>query len=119
MKTFKNLDELKAADVLILNDITSCMHEDDRALPFLSSIGGDVFVIETLEDLVDVKDSNGVSIADAVGIFDSVEVIGHADEYILCITINNNNGGPSYFIPKEVSDQCEHVVNSLELFEGF
>jgi hypothetical protein len=118
MIIYKNLEELKAADKNIYDNICDCVFPSDVKSEFMLIFGGDVHVIETAEDLSQIS-VGGVSLTDAVveG-FDVAEYVGTGAEYIMFVTINNNGGGPSYFIPKAVYDQNPNVEASLELFES-
>ena len=118
MITYKNLEELKSADKFIYDDICHCVFPEDVKAEFQWSIGGDVFVIESVEDLSQIK-VNDVSLNDAaVQGFDSVEYIGTDREFIMFLTINNNSGGPCYFVPKKIYEQNPNVEASLELYES-
>lgn len=118
MIVFKNLNELKKGPKPIYEDILECISPTDYKDPFLTSIGGDVHLVENLEDLSQIS-INGTSLNDAVvqG-FDAVEYVGTEDEFIMCLIINNNAGGPSYFIPRAVYSVQPNVELSLELFES-
>ena len=118
MKQYKNLEELKAADKFIYDDICDCVFPEDVKAEFAYSLGGDVHVVETVEDL-SAFNVNGVSLNDAVvpG-FDSVEYVGTDREFILFLKITSDSGGNCYFVPKAVYEKQPNVEATLELFES-
>jgi hypothetical protein len=118
MKEYKNLNELQVVDKLIVEDITHCIHSTDLEMQFVESIGGSVFVVETLEDLKLVKGAKDESVFDVVTVFDAVEMIGHDDEFMFFLNVNNESGGPCYYVPKAVYQQCQNCMDSHDMNNG-
>jgi hypothetical protein len=89
MKVFKNLKELATAPVEMLEEHKNIVFEEDLGGEFMMIFGGDWHLIETKEDLENI----------AEGPYDIVE---WKNELLMLVTINNNSGGPAYFIPRDI-----------------
>lgn len=118
MKEYKNLTELESAHKLIIEDITNCIFADDKKLEFVESVGGNVFVVETIEDLKEVKGAKGDSLFNAVTVFDAVEMIGHDGEFLFFLNVNSSNGGPSYYVPKAIYLENQNCIDSYDMNNG-
>ena len=89
--------------------------------------GGPVSVVESLDDLkyIDVLVADSESLTGWSNLskdscaFDSASLLTPADPaqeaYYVFFLANNNNGGPSWYIPKRIADQCTHVTSSYLL----
>ena len=118
MITFKNIEEIQKADPFIVADIYACIYDSDKKLSFIDSVGGNVYLVETLEDLKEVKGAKGESVFDVVATFDAVELIGTQDQFMLFLNVNNTNGGPCYYVPKAVYEQCQNCMDSHDMNNG-
>ena len=126
MKKYENMTELMTADVFIYltyKDILKSLSEEDFeglfSEPFQNTLGGDIFIIESKEDLKQIQ-TGGLSeeestLFDKPDIFDVCEWNG---EYVLVWYATNNSGGPSFWIPKEIALNNKNVMASLSLQHG-
>ncbi len=89
MKVFKNLKDLASAPQEMTDEHKAIVFEKDLGGDFMLIFGGDWHLIETKEDLENI----------AEGPYDIVE---WKNDYLMLVTINNNSGGPAYFIPRSV-----------------
>jgi len=100
MKTFQNLNQLDDYNSFLHDHIAKHIAQDDRSEPFMWSIGGDVYVAETLSQVREILESNHY--------FDIFEEIN--DSWIMAVVINNNSGGPTYFIPIDLLQEYREVA---------
>jgi len=123
MKEYKNFGELESAPYDIYNYFLKMeCHEppiDER--PFEEYYGGNVYIVENLIDLIDIPttveavgENRWKSITETPDSFDSCRYIcdGRWVEIFMATT---DAGGPSYFIPKALADQCPNVAKSIEM----
>jgi len=84
---------------------------------FDALLGGDVFVLEQLEELneITVDYENGGTAADTVG---PVDVAVRLSEHTLLLLVTNDAGGPSYFIPNLLADHCIIVQSIIKATNG-
>jgi hypothetical protein len=100
MLTFQNLRDLDRYHPTLANHIAEDLPDDCLHETFMWSIGGDVFVLEDASEW-DYLDS------ESRFEFDVWEEVN--DEWIMAVAINNNSGGPTYFIPKFIITE-EHTA---------
>jgi len=100
MKTFQNLSQLDDYNSFLCGHIAQHISQDDCYEPFMWSLGGDVYVAETLSQVQAILESNHY--------FDIFEEIN--DSWIMAVVINNNSGGPTYFIPVDLFQECKEVA---------
>ena len=91
---------------------------EDISEETMGNFGGDVFIVDKLDDLNEVE---GLHLTDrkefyqrldrGPASFDICERVG--EEYIICTLMTNNGGGDSYFIPKEF--WTDNVLNSKDI----
>jgi len=117
MKKFTNVTELAEGCPELL-DYFKYYHDGELVDGFANYFGGDVFVIETAEDLDKIETSTGQSIREAPQSFDGCNEMldGTYTEFFLC---TNNAGGNSYYVPKAIVDENPCVaacVKATELF---
>jgi len=74
-------------------------------------LGGDVFELEAIVDLeqIVVDYDNGGTAADTVAPMDNAELLG---DYAVLFYATNDSGGPCYFVPKWMVDNCI-IVQSI------
>lgn len=91
MKVFKNQNQLKElnAPQAMFDEFKDIVFDEEHDGEFMYIFGGDWFLVETKEDLENVIE----------GPYDIIEWKG---DYLMVVTINNNSGGPCYFIPKDI-----------------
>ena len=129
MKEFKTLTSLIKSDVNreIVNDVSAVMHSGigseiyaRETENFCTVFGGSVYVIETLDDLSmihtyfesEINSGEWASLLEAHSAFDDAFVFESGD-FIMLWNINNNDGGPTYYIPRSVFSQCPNVELSI------
>lgn len=100
MKTFTNLSDLQDYNHYLAEHIQASIDRSDRNEPFMWSLGGDVHVITTLDEALEYIKTNEY--------FDICEDIN--DSWTLFVVINNNSGGPTYFIPKDLLQEYNEVA---------
>lgn len=131
----KTIDTLKAMADLLPSDlcrptatIVSELSEfydgaTANTVSFTALWGAPIYLVETVEDLAlvlscDEGPYGRLSIlAAASGAFDLASWSdNHA--YAILGTIESNDGGPQYIIPKAIADQCANVAESIRLAAG-
>jgi len=80
-------------------------------------LGGDVFVLEKLEELseITVDYENGGTAADTVA---PIDVAERFSQHTLLLLVTNDGGGPSYFIPNLLADHCIIVQSIIKATQG-
>ncbi len=99
MKVFNNVSELANAPKEMLEEHNSIVFEDDLNGDFMNIFGGYWYLLEDAEELSKIPE----------GPYDIVEWKG---DYLMVVVINNNSGGPCYFIPRAIV-----TGSSFELLE--
>jgi hypothetical protein len=89
MKVFKNLSELNSAPAEMLAEHDSIVHLEDVGEPLIEVFGGDWFLIETQDDLKNILPP-------------PYDIVEWKLNYLMLVVINNNSGGPCYFVPREI-----------------
>ena len=89
MKTFNDLESLENAPSELTEEYNAIIHIHDVGQPFLDIFGGYWFLIETVEDIKNILPPP----------YDIVEWKG---DYLMLVVINNNSGGPCYFVPRNI-----------------
>jgi hypothetical protein len=104
MKQFTNLRQMSEENVAIelYKEFQAAVSDGDASLSFEELLGGDVFIIETPEDLKEIHayDSNGdlVNISSHTATFDSAHYFP-SREWMLFFTATSDQGGPSFIVP--------------------
>lgn len=128
---------------LVFADIISCfgvaLDENEgvsealiKELPstdFYVHIGGDIHLLETFEDLheisttvVDPATKGWASLVNTADAFDIAKYLGEGTRYDrIAVFMNcwNDDGGPLYYVPKAIADQCPNVDLSVKLTSTF
>jgi hypothetical protein len=120
MLTFKNLSEMRGkVDEEIFKEFEAVVRDSNlEDESFMETLGGDVFVVETTDDLKDVyigyddKDQpldirNTADVVDSAFYFPS-------KNWILIFVATNNAGGSSYIIPKDIADLYVTIETCIE-----
>ncbi len=90
MKVFKTYEDLRNHnEKVIIDEYLNITEETDRSETIMWTLGGDWFLVETKEDLEQVIE----------GPYDIIE---WKDDLLMVVVINNNSGGPAYFIPRDI-----------------
>lgn len=92
---------------------------------FENYFGGNFYLVETVEDLdqiitseesslpTPVEGSGGwASIREKPCTFEWMHYLPSKD-FIMIFNVTNNNGGPTYYVPRSVFEQCQNVEDSL------
>lgn len=128
MKTYTTLAEMENDGVVhtfaspVLKFMRAISVPGNLSGNFELDFGGDVYLVETLEDLDSiytlvedpVDDSRWLNIREAASTFDQAAYL-HGREWAMLWMATNNNGGSSYFIPRTIVDQCPHIEESMRL----
>jgi hypothetical protein len=89
MKVFKDLASLDEAPPEMTEEHHSIIHIDDVGQPFLDIFGGDWFLIENVEDIKNILPP-------------PYDIVEWKKDYLMLVVINNNSGGPCYFVPRAI-----------------
>jgi len=90
MKVFKTFDDIRSHnEKVILDEYLSITEEIDRRDTLMLTLGGDWFLVENTEDLKQIVE----------GPYDIIE---WKEDLLMVVAINNNSGGPAYFIPRDI-----------------
>jgi hypothetical protein len=129
VKVYKTMQEMGADQTLltfapeVLAFQEAMSKQSNLTGVFEDDFGGDVFLIEKLEDLdqidtlvedLNLSSSRWLNIRESASSFDQAAYLPNRTWAILWMA-TNNNGGPSYFIPKAVVDQCPNIETSMRL----
>jgi hypothetical protein len=86
---------------------------------FETYFGGDVYYIETLDDLKEIPthvinhDTNEWdNLLNTYCSYDIAEYVC-GGQYVFILDIISNAGGPSYYIPRQIADKCCNVQKSI------
>lgn len=130
MQQFKNLEELKLAPMSIYGEMKTLMERigeglnetgmltdvlnDDMiaSLPFMTYLGGDVFVVEDDEDLKEVSIYDDMSISELASAYDLAIILPKLD-YAMFVVMTTDSGGATYFIPQEIYEDSPNILLSL------
>lgn len=126
MKMFRTMEELKEAPQFIQDHYSSIMDDiysetgDNMAHEeFQYSLGGDVFFIESVDDLKQIQTNHTnpetgeyFSILDVSDSYDYCE--WHDEDYVNIFYVTNNAGGPSFWIPRDIVEQVPNITESIE-----
>jgi hypothetical protein len=112
MQVFKDISEMAEVPEDLWAHMLQICPEDK----FMDYLGGDVFLLETLDDLAQVAvwdlDSDGATLASAAGGFDVAEELP-GGEHAVFVSITSNSGGATFFIPKQL--WTANVLESIQL----
>lgn len=95
MKTFNYLSDLSEHNSVLAVVISAVIDDSDKSKEFMWSLGGEVHVIETQEEFDEMNKENNF--------FDIAEEV--LDGWYQFVVINNNSGGPSWFVPSEFIEE--------------
>jgi hypothetical protein len=104
------LDDMEGDDVV----------QDVRRCSFTGLFGWPMFLVETLDDLADVRSfdegpTGRLSLLEGPSdAFDIAEWVG-GGEHALFVTIDGPDGGPQYVVPAEIASRCPYVLSSIEM----
>jgi hypothetical protein len=123
MKIYKTFGELRSAPAEIYNYFMEMeCHEppnDERLL--MEYYGGDTCIIETEEELKEIPttiaaddDSRWLNITEIPDSYDACRWIADG-KYVEIYMATTDAGGPSYYVPKEIADNCPNVLESIRL----
>jgi len=91
MKVFTRLSELNNAPAEMLAEHDAIVDLQDVGDPFIEIFGGNWFLVETLDDL------NYISKP-------PYDIVEWKNNYLMVVLINNNSGGPCYFVPRAIAE---------------
>jgi hypothetical protein len=115
--------------ILTANTITDNPLDINVLNDFESTYGGHIFVVETLEDLDAVltneeselpkgeqSESSGgwATIREKPGHFDIAQYLP-SYRYALFWMATNDSGGPSFYIPMRLADECPNLIKSISM----
>jgi hypothetical protein len=110
MLLLRNTKEYYEAEVAdeIREVIDTVIEESDE--PFENSLGGDIFIVESAEDLEripawNIDGNEGDNIVNTVGSWEIAEKLSERWAFLWLGT--NNSGGPAYFIPARLWGLCQ------------
>lgn len=99
MKTFTNLKSLTAHNSFLGKHIKQHIDQTDYSCEFTWSLGGDVHIAETVEDAQKIFRENPF--------FDISESVN--DSWHILFIANNNAGGPTYFVPRDIIEEVNQI----------
>jgi hypothetical protein len=125
MKEFKNLKELRLGSEYLSSELENLMEniakEIDEEnyklivnnLSFMKYLGGDLFIIESEEELQSIStiDCNLLEYAFPC----DIGIILPNMEYAMLVIMTSDDGGATYFIPKEIYMENPNVLLSIIL----
>lgn len=94
MKTFEYLSDLADYNSFLAEHISKHIDRSDRDESFSWVLGGDVYIISTVEEYRKVIAENQF--------FDIAEDIN--DSWHMLWVANNNAGGPTYFVDRDIME---------------
>jgi len=127
VREYKNLQEMFDAAPVIQAFMVAISKEpqlqSEKLLEgesfFQYAFGGNVYVVETLEDLKEIHtlepspdETRWLSILEAASSFDQAVYLP-GERWVMMWMATNNNGGPSFFIPRELADQVTNIKKSM------
>jgi hypothetical protein len=115
MLEFKNLKDLKAANMELHDFLVYLVFEGDENESFEFLFGGNLFIIENLDELSNIKGASNASLLEACDMYDVAE---YTDKFAIFALITNNSGGNSYAIPRHIADMCPNVDASIQMHNG-
>lgn len=90
MRVLKSTKDFINVPQEIIDEHKNIVFEDDIDGEFMMIFGGDWFLVETKEDLKNVIEG------------DPYDIVEWKGDYLMVVLINNNSGGPCYFIPRNI-----------------
>jgi hypothetical protein len=132
MQQFKNLEELKSAPMSIYSEMKTLMEkigeglnetgmltevldgEMVASLPFMTYLGGDIFIIDNEEDLKEVSIYDDMSISELASAYDIAIILPTLD-YAMFVAMTTDSGGATYFIPEEIYKYSPNILLSIIL----
>jgi hypothetical protein len=124
MKEFKTAEELMEFNQLVGDRYLEIMVdylpyetvENIGKYPFNEVFGGNVFVVESPEDLREIRTVNRTSLAEAPAVFDICQWYFNFT-FVEVFLATNNAGGNTYLIPDDIANNSENVLKSIGLTE--
>ncbi len=109
MQVFEDISQMSAVPGDIWLHMSGIVNEQT----FMEYLGGDVYLLETLDDLAQVTVWGcGGTLASAAGDFDIAEELP-GGEHAVFVSITSNAGGATYFVPKQL--WTGNVLESIQL----
>ena len=112
MRVFKELKEMMEVPEDMWQHMLLFPHEGG----FMEALGGDVHLLETLDDLAQVPvwdlAGNEKTLASSAGAFDVAEVLD-SSEHAVFVTVTTDTGGAMYFVPNQL--WTANVLESIHL----
>jgi len=124
MKIYRNFEELKSAPPEIYAYFVTMEDGKIHDKDFMDWYGGDVHLIETEDDLKEIKTTivskdnpnEWASILEKADSFDSCRILPHS-LYVEVFNATTDAGGSSYFIPLKLANEYPTVIESINLSE--
>ena len=117
MKQFRNLPEMISAPEEIKYFLSKIVSKQAKKMPFEELFGGNVFIVETLEDLKQIEvDIEGGTAYDTSG---QVENVTWSDnrEWVALHTPTSDSGGAIYFVPSAMVYSHRPLGNTVDASE--
>jgi hypothetical protein len=123
MKIFKNLAELSAGAppavvASMMKGYGDYPSPEDASLSFSDYFGGDVYLVESEEDLKEIPvyfgnedDPEKENLFFMPGGFDICEWSDKSKKFVLLVLLCTNAGGPTWFVPEEFA--TDNVLQSF------
>jgi len=123
MKVYKNFEELASGPKQVYNYFLGLEDNTPHNHLFMNWYGGDIHVVESIDDLEEIKifgivseksDLEWASLNEIAGIFEICSYLPDKS-YVNIFTATNDSGGPTYFIPAAIAEQCPTLLESIVL----
>lgn len=111
----------------VVRYLDGLLHDDAYGWPntddFEADFGGGCYLVETDEDLAEIEtlswsyrpgDNRYLNLSEIAAPFDVAEWIP-SGEYVNIFLATNNAGGNTYFIPREIAERNETVLESIAM----
>lgn len=125
MKVFKKLSELKLFNENLYNRYLATLISyvddpiDSDETPIDSVFGGDIKLIETVEDLAEIPTCQShpdgkryYNILEVADIYDACEWIDEK-RFVEIFLATNNGGGDIFIVPSKVVELCPNIEKSI------
>jgi hypothetical protein len=117
MLEINNLFTLKATNNELFNYFNKLINEDSLQETFGYLFGGNLFIIESPEELRNIKGVQNFSVDEAVDDYDVAEWTDEGNFAIFAL-ITNNSGGNSYAVPKSIVELFPTVDANIQFHAG-
>ena len=124
MKIFKNMIEisslLRTPQEEVFLEIRSLYTTDGLGTyqTFMSALGGDIYLLENVEELSAIEtsaegpDGSYLSILDTSDFFDSCHYLPSL-KFVMIVIVTSDAGGNAYFVPEHIANMCPNVALSV------